>query len=437
MPSDSSATARKVGAAGLLAPRRSRKVHAYAASFGDELAHELISSSTKPGGLVLDPFVGAGTTLVQARRLGRDAIGIDIDSVACLITTVLTTAYTFAELERLEASLLGQLTQIERELSSQVLDEAGFGPGRVFSVNGYDASIPQLAQVEFWFAPVQRAVIAVLVAVAQSYRVKRLRNIIELAISSAIVHKWPNTLSQAMDLDHSRPHRVVRNDLSLESQFQIFRMCFLRVLRALRMSAVSNGDIPELRVLQGDSVAVLHRLEANSADYILTSPPYFNAIDYPRAHQFPRWWLWPGEGSMARECYVGLKPGGRDASTIEKCLVVAPATMPAVAWLQTVSHAAYRKMCRYVLDLDSVVQAMGRVLKPSRPIAMVLANNSVREITVPVVDIVTELLQRHRFAGVAVEERKFDASRRRYPHGLKGFRGLMTSEYVIRARNRR
>ncbi len=437
MPSDNVASSHKIGVTNTSTPLRTRRVHAYAASFGDELAHELISGATKPGALVLDPFVGAGTTLVQAGRLGRDAIGIDVDPVACLITRVLTTAYSFAELETLEASVIGKLAEVEKELAPHVLDPAGLKPGQVFSVNGYDASIPPLAQVEFWFAPVQRATIAVLLAVAQSYRVKRLRNIVELAISSAIVHKWPNTLSQAMDLDHSRPHRVVRDDLSLEAQVKIFRKSFLTILGVLRANAVMKNVRPQSRVIQGDSVLTLRRLKADSVDYILTSPPYFNAIDYPRAHQFPHWWLWPSKIGLARELYVGLKPGGKDPSTIERCQAIAPASMPAVAQLQTASRAEYKKFCRYVLDLDSVVRAMRRVLKPRRPIAMVLANNMIREVTVPVVDIVAELLQNNGFTGVSVEERKFDATRRRYPYGLKGFRGLMRSEYIIQARKRR
>jgi hypothetical protein len=43
-------------------------------------AEYYISHLTKPGDTVLDPFAGTGTTLIVAHRLGRDAIGIEIDA---------------------------------------------------------------------------------------------------------------------------------------------------------------------------------------------------------------------------------------------------------------------------------------------------------------------------------------------------------------------
>ena len=44
-----------------------------------DLLRRVILSSTKPGDIILDPFVGSGTTAAAARELGRQFIGIDRD----------------------------------------------------------------------------------------------------------------------------------------------------------------------------------------------------------------------------------------------------------------------------------------------------------------------------------------------------------------------
>ena len=49
------------------------------AEFPEELARRVIQIFSPLGGMVLDPFVGTGTTAVVADRLGRGFIGIDID----------------------------------------------------------------------------------------------------------------------------------------------------------------------------------------------------------------------------------------------------------------------------------------------------------------------------------------------------------------------
>jgi hypothetical protein len=51
---------------------------------------------------VLDPHVGGGTTLVEAIAAGREAVGVDISSLAEFITGIKCTVFSEAELDTLE-----------------------------------------------------------------------------------------------------------------------------------------------------------------------------------------------------------------------------------------------------------------------------------------------------------------------------------------------
>ena len=56
---------------------------AHSAAFPSALPEWFIKLFTKPGDMVLDPFMGSGTTVLAARTLGRSAIGIDTDEAYC------------------------------------------------------------------------------------------------------------------------------------------------------------------------------------------------------------------------------------------------------------------------------------------------------------------------------------------------------------------
>ncbi|HED01017.1 MAG TPA: hypothetical protein ENN18_11685 [Proteobacteria bacterium] len=71
----------------------------YPARFSPWFARAAIEAFTRPGDFVYDPFMGGGTTLVEASALGRKAVGTDINRLAVFVTRVKTTPLTNAQLE--------------------------------------------------------------------------------------------------------------------------------------------------------------------------------------------------------------------------------------------------------------------------------------------------------------------------------------------------
>lgn len=60
-------------------PPRRKDVMLHPAKFPETLAQEFIEFFTKPGGWVLDPMIGTGSTAVAALRAGRHSIGIELN----------------------------------------------------------------------------------------------------------------------------------------------------------------------------------------------------------------------------------------------------------------------------------------------------------------------------------------------------------------------
>ncbi|MCY4042952.1 MAG: DNA methyltransferase, partial [Candidatus Dadabacteria bacterium] len=85
------------------------RLHPYKGKFIPQLVEYFLDDHTdeyktetffKSGDIVLDPFCGSGTTLIQANELGIHAVGVDVSAFNALISNAKIAKHNFAKLER-------------------------------------------------------------------------------------------------------------------------------------------------------------------------------------------------------------------------------------------------------------------------------------------------------------------------------------------------
>ena len=95
------------------------KYYRYPARFSPHFARQAIKTFSSPGDLILDPFMGGATTLVEARALGRRVIGSDISSLSLFLSRVKTRILSNQDIDILTSWIhsIGDHLNIHRERS--------------------------------------------------------------------------------------------------------------------------------------------------------------------------------------------------------------------------------------------------------------------------------------------------------------------------------
>jgi site-specific DNA-methyltransferase (cytosine-N4-specific) len=250
-------------------------IHSYPAKFIPQIPRELISK-LHPGdnSLVLDPFCGSGTTLVEASLARVDAIGIDLSPIAALIAKVKTTP------------LAEPLVPAAKAISARS--------------RSTDYPIPNIPRLDHWFVPpVQRALAAILGEIG------RLENSIttdalRVALSSIIVR----VSNQESDTRYAAiPKRIQSDDV-----FMLFERAVESLEGALLETwGASGSQRSRVRVLNRDVLEVEPHEIGSEVSLVVTSPPYPNAYEYWLYHKYRMYWL--GMDPIAvREREIGARP---------------------------------------------------------------------------------------------------------------------------------
>lgn len=76
------------------------RLHPYLGKFIPQLVEWFLKRYFKAGNWILDPFMGSGTTLVEASELGIASVGVDISEFNCLIARVKLARYDLAKAQQ-------------------------------------------------------------------------------------------------------------------------------------------------------------------------------------------------------------------------------------------------------------------------------------------------------------------------------------------------
>ena len=249
-------------------------IHKYPAKFFPELPRWIIQRYSKPGELVLDPFMGSGTTNLEAMLAGRPSVGVDIDPFSRFLARVKTTPLDPEDLQGAVKQLL------------EVLDK--------YDETSTSGDIPDFPYRDNWFRPYVLNELGFLKgAITGLDCAPAIRDLLLVTFSSII-----RQVSQA---DNNCTRTVIRKKLNKQVPpgyaLSLFRKRLgnnVEGMLALSAQVTTAGvDIPA-----GPGATDLSAYPEETFALALTSPPYANAVDYPRTHQLEMYWLGLADGSL-------------------------------------------------------------------------------------------------------------------------------------------
>ena len=95
------------------------RLHPYMGKFIPQLVEYYLDNYFKQNDLILDPFVGSGTTLIEANTKSLKSIGIDISEFNCMITKAKIKNYDLSILEREVNNILNRTEAIYKRLKNK------------------------------------------------------------------------------------------------------------------------------------------------------------------------------------------------------------------------------------------------------------------------------------------------------------------------------
>lgn len=249
-------------------------IHPYPAKFIPQIPYRLIQELSSFGETILDPFCGSGTSLVEARRLGRHAIGVDANPLACLISRAKANCMSESE-----AEILFQLAK-EIEYLAQ---ETFIGQLPLFpDLPAFPRAIKRhtFEGIEDWFDDHVIDELSFLKEKCLSLSETNARQLALVVFSSIIVA----VSRQDSDTRYVRRQKNVKSGDTL----QLFSRA---LIQATQCGLEFSKQVDPKLTTHVYEANILDAPEIGPVDLVVCSPPYPNAFSYHLYHRTRMLWL--------------------------------------------------------------------------------------------------------------------------------------------------
>ncbi len=272
--------------------RLTHPFHAYPARMHPEIARVVLGAWAEPRDVVLDPFCGGGTVLLEAMVAGSKPIGVDLNPVALRIAEVRCRRTSAQDRARFERSLRAVAERSRARVKARA-------PSR--------APLPA-SEVRFYQPHVLKE-LAGIQAEIQEVCPDADRRALEVVLSAIVVKFSRQRADTSERLVNKRIGKYIVTDFFERKGLEL-------VARWEALDAACGPETFRPRLLGGDARRLGDLLGAARADLVLTSPPYGGTNDYAAHHR--RRYRWLGlSGRALEEGEIGarrhLSAGGADA----------------------------------------------------------------------------------------------------------------------------
>lgn len=331
-------------------------LHKYPAKFFPELPRWLIKRYSRENDLVLDPFSGSGTTNVESLLLRRHSVGIDVDPFSHFLSKVKVTPLDEKELKYSQKCLLRFIVDYQ--------------PSKV-----RESDIPSFPYRDNWF---NREIILELAYLKKSIESldadNKTKDFFKICFSSII-----RSVSNA---DDNCTRTVIRKRLNkkvypADALKRFTKSILVNVPKMIEFSRLCPKGINVVFPEDLDARSIKYKIAR--FDLALTSPPYTNAVDYPRTHQLESYWLGLVKGSLTplKKKHVGTESVSSAEYAKLHEIGIKDADIVIAKIFEKDPRRAYIAF-KYLDDMQKNLCEVYRVLKKSARYVIVVGNNKIR-----------------------------------------------------------